>query len=455
MPIPASHIALWFAGSLVRGAIRKYPYRVAAAAAGGLGLGAYRHIRKRPVKRNIPRKRPPWRADPIDRSTPSMAAASTASYKRKRSGSEVVDFVGRSGGYVNDVHYKSRKTLGKVNVRKIAKQGTSALYDRWQKMGLYSATNGNMWLDKNGTATAQTGAAIADHVTCPYYIWDLTEARNYVSGNERTPVACFQLLRNAVTGLYWLNPIAGQKIDDASAATNQGTANWQYYSTPRVTASLDSPIDAGLLDWVKIQAVCYGSLKQSHKIWFEICQLDPSLQPQPLVYATTDGLLGGVGGFQTDEQGATNNAAMWHHNQLAHLVDGPFASIYQSPDMKKLKHRVLHRKCIEFQPVASFEENGGALVHKATLNMFVKMGRKCNFNWRINSPDLANNQAGDGEIETKVERGDHECVVHPQARVFLRVYSTTYAQTGQNGWTRQDVTPSIDIRISRKWIISD
>lgn len=380
--------------------------------------------------------------------------------RRRFAGGNNVDAVdeGAGGGYVNDRHHKKTRTLGKVHLRKLAREGVHELYDRYQLMGLYGKQAGLLSFAKDGAVTAQDGSTvIANGATCPVFLWDLTCARNNVSGTEYVPNVGYQMYRETTTGNILWNSLRAQAINTGVAATNKGQSSYQVFAAPRALTSLDSPLDNALLDWVKCQFVFYGSKKTSHKIWVDVVQLDPELQPRAaalnLGFQPADAL--STGGLQMgcDEQTWQVDGYQWWTNELARLMDGPFATF--GSKVKKLRMKILCRKTIEFTPVSSYEEAGSALVHKQTMNLFLKMGRKCDFAWR-NDVAPGSSVLGDTALETDVETGQHSCYVHPNARVFLMVRSQVYNKVGDDAAfaANTDCAPSFDIRISRKWLIS-
>ena len=201
----------------------------------------------------------------------------------------------------------------------------------------------------------------------------------------------------------------------------------------------------------------FGSKKTSHKIWVDVVQMDPELQPRAGALSlgyTPDYPLSASGmNMGCDEQTNLVDGYQWWTNELARLMDGPFATF--GSKVKKLRFNILCRKTIEFTPVSSYEEAGSALVHKQTMNLFLKMGRKCDFAWR-NDTAPGSSVLGDAAVETDVETGQHACYVHPNARVFLLVRSQVYNKVGDDAAfaANTDCAPSFDIRISRKWLIS-
>lgn len=380
--------------------------------------------------------------------------------RRRFAGGNNVDAVaeGAGGGYVNDRHHKKMRTLGKVNLRKLAREGVHELYDRYQLMGLYGKQSGLLSFAKDAAVTAQDNSTvIANGATCPVFLWDLTCARNNVAGTEYVPNVGYQMYRDTANGNILWNPLRSQNITTGVAASNKGTSSYQVFGAPRALTFLDSPLDNALLDWVKCQFVFCGSKKTSHKIWVDVVQMDPELQPRAaalnLGYGNADPLSNGGLQMGTDEQANLVDGYQWWTNELARLMDGPFAT-YGSK-VKKLRFNILCRKTIEFTPVSSYEEAGSALVHKQTMNLFLKMGRKCDFAWR-NDTAPASSVLGDTTLETDVETGQHSCYVHPNARVFLLVRSQVYNKVGDDAAfvANTDVAPSFDIRISRKWLIS-
>lgn len=380
-------------------------------------------------------------------------------FKRRRGndGPSVVE--GPGAAYVNDRHHKRRRTLGRVNIRKLAKEGTAAVYDRWQLMNSYGLTSiRNLVLHKEGTVSNQDGTANANLLGYPYYMWDLTAVRNVVSGNENVPDCAFQLVKSTVNNSFYWNLLRGQNITTGALGVDKGTAGYQWYKTPKAELYGDAPYDSAILDWVNVQAVFHGSKRCSHKIWMEVVQIEPSAQPDnQLNYLPAAALSSGPLTMGKDEGGqytAAGAGSQAHYtNMMARLTDGPFATALYGT--RKMRERVLDRKCIEFSPVASFEENGTPLVHKQTINFFLKMGRKVNYAWQENDWNAAN-ILGDNNIETEVDRGSHSVLVHPNARVFFRVFSQTYNKVGDDAIfaNPNDCSPSFDIRISRKFIVS-
>lgn len=433
--IPVHHVALWAGGSLVRGFIRKHPYLSIASAAAAAGVGAYRYIRGRRVKK----------------------MATTPRYGAKRPRSDDAVYEGVGGGYVNDRHHKKTARLGRVNLRKLAREGVCAIYDRWQKMGVYGRQAGSYSFAKDNVPLAQDGTTtLTGTVTCPVYLWDISSCRNYFSGAEYVPYAGYQVLRASTGSQVYFNPLRGQNISTGVDGADQGTCQWQTYEAPRIAASFDSPLDNGILDWVKVQIVLYGARKTSHKIWIDVCQMDPELQPRAvgvnLGTLTSSALASSTRGIGCDEQTNTVDGYQWWVNELGRLIDGPFTTYGQK--VKKLKFKVLSRKVVEFTPVSSYEEAGAALCHKQTVNMFLKMGRKHDFGWRNDVAPA--NVLNDTVIQTDVELGQHATVVHPNARVFLMMRSQVFNKVGDNAafTADTDCAPSFDIRISRKWLIS-
>jgi len=383
-------------------------------------------------------------------------------YKRARgngSGEDPVGDIKYNGGYVNDKHVKSLKRLGRVTLKKIAREGVESLYDRWQRMGLYGRQTGYFSFAKDGAAVAQDGttASMTNWVNCPAFLWDLTCSRNSFSANEYVPNVAYQMIRNTSSGLIGWNYLKGQVISTGVDATDKSGASYQYYGTPRASSLFDHPFDNAILDWAKIQMVFYGSKKTSHKIWVEVCQLDPELQPKAqtlnLGSLAADALSSTPGALGQDEQAQTIDGQQMWTNELARLVDGPFATF--SAKCKKLRYKVLHKRTLEFTPVASYEEAGSALVHKQTFNLFLKMGRRCHFAWR-NDGAPGSSILGDTNLETDVERGMHSTYCHPNARIFLLVKTQVFNKVGDDAAfaADSDCAPSFDIRISRKWLTS-
>ena len=104
------------------------------------------------------------RRDPSQRMPRGM---SIYTKRRRTDGVRGGDAVGVGGAYVNDIHYKRKRTFGKVNIRKLAKQGTTALFDRFQVMGRYGNTAGNLVLGRLDAVTTQSGSGIANYVGLP------------------------------------------------------------------------------------------------------------------------------------------------------------------------------------------------------------------------------------------------------------------------------------------------
>lgn len=369
------------------------------------------------------------------------------------------DAVGVGGAYVNDIHYKRQRTLGKVNIRKLAKQGTTAIYDRWQRMGRYANTSGSLFLSRLDPVTVGmdgTTALVNASSGLPMYLWDLTSSNNYISGALSYPIPAWRALKIDSNGSIVWNGVRSENITTGALGTSYGSANWQYYDTAKASGGLESPYEAGLLDWVKIQMVVWGAKKASSKVWVEICQLDEMLQPfnDNLQALFGTALPASTIPSHTDPvEGGTKNQDLYYTNFFTRLVDSPFATYTR--EMRPLRYKVLDRKVLEFSPVASFEENGTALAHKKTLNFYLKMGRKCNYTWN-NDIATTGSIIGNAAIETQKNQGQHDCYVHPNARVFLRVYSNTFQSTGESVFTNpEDAAPSFDIRISRKMLISE
>lgn len=433
--IPPSHLALWLGGSLVRGFVRKHPYLSIASAAAAAGVGAYRYIRGRRVKK----------------------MATTPRYGAKRARSEDAVYEGVGGGYVNDRHHKKTCRLGRVHIRKLAREGVAAVYDRFQKMGQYGRQTGYLSLAKGNAANAQDGTtAVGGYVTAPVYMFDVTASRNYYNAAEYVPDVGYQVLCGTGSSSVAFNKVLGQNISTGVNGVDKGTAGWQRYESSRVAAAFDSPLDSAILDWVKVQLIFFGAKKTSHKIWIDVCQMDPQLQPRAqqlnLGYLSADPLSAAATTIGTDEQTNIVDGYQWWNNELARLQDGPFAT-YASK-VKKMPFKILARKTVEFTPVSSYEEAGSALCHKQSVNMFLKMGRKCDFAWRNDTaPPLI---LGNSTIETDVELGQHACYVHPKARVFLMIRSQVFNKVGDNAafGADADCAPSFDIRISRKWLVS-
>lgn len=378
--------------------------------------------------------------------------------KRRRVGDGPgVGNVSVTGGYVNDVHWKRQRTLGRVNVKKLSKQGVDAYYDRWQAMSPYSSLSGNLWLTKNVDAVSENGVTLANYKSMPLYMWDLTSARNYVNGADTIPDAAYQLVLNTVSGIYHWTVVRGQKIDvgtyPAAGVGSKQNSTWQLFKTPRISTVNDHPLNDQILDWVKCQFVFSGTKKTSHKIWVQVVQLDDLVQPAANEYTPgTADLSTVVTSMARDENSNYMQSARWYGNKMNRLIDGPFAT--SEPTTRRFKETILDQKVLEFNPTASYEENGAALVHKQTLNMFLKMGRRCRYDWKDDegAPPI---HVGDGDIETSADRGVHFCYVDPKARVFLRVMSQVYADRSVSYYTAdQDVFPSFDVRITRKWLHS-
>lgn len=455
MPIPASHIALWLAGSLVRGAIRKYPYRVAAAGAGAAGLGLYKSFRKRSVRKQPPFRRVPWKATPME--TPRYPAA-----KRQRRSSGAggsVDVVAQPGvgAYANDTFIKKRRTLGRVNIRKLARAGVSAIYDRWQQMQAYGVSKGSMSLDRLGPTLTQTGLELERHYACPMYLWDLTAFKNTINGAVVVPQVAWQLVQyvspvGTNPKSYRWNPIISQNISTGQPGTDLQGMSYQEYFTPKTVANEagDLPLDACLLDWVKVQGVFWGSKKHSHKIHIEIVQMARELAPASYGQPSPFNLALGASSLVPDD---TQNER-WYANWTARSMEHPYSD--WDKEVKKYQIKVLARRTIEFSPVASFEENGSADAHKTSLNEFIKMGRKCDLAWQgaggelVNVPVNAGELAVNDPVTTMINRGRHSNFVHPNARVYLRIWSDAYYDG-----TAPDRCASFDLRITRKYLVSD
>lgn len=393
------------------------------------------------------------RRDPSQRMPRGMAVYSK---RRRTDGVRGGDAVGVGGAYVNDIHYKRKRTLGKVNLRKLAKQGTTALYDRFQIMGRYGNTAGNLVLGRLDAVTTQAGNALAGYAGLPAYLWDLTASNNVVGGGQLYPLAGFRYIKDTAAGTIAYTAVNGQDITSGAAGANYGTSNYQYYDTSKIATNLEGPIEQGLLDWVKIQMVVWGPKKASTKVFVELCQMDELLSPACINLqntAATARCNTVVSPHSDPVEGGTKNQDLYYTNEFTRLIDTPFATF--TKEVRKMRYKVLDRKVLEFSPVASFEENGSALSHKQTLNAFYKMGRKCNFAWNNDQPQTANT-LGNSVIETQVNRGQHDCYVHPNARVFLKVYAQVFQTVGEGAFTgAEDAYPSFDIRISRKWIISE
>lgn len=436
--IPAHHAALWFGGSVVRGFVRRHPYLSAAGAAAALGLGAYRFYRRKSVRKMA--------------ETPRYPAA-----KRQKTEDSVKEARG-AGGYTNDFHHKKTRRLGRVNLRKLAREGVHNIYDRYQMMGLYGKQTGLISLAKDKAVIAQDGTTtIANAANAPVCLFDLTCTRNNVAGTQYVPNVGYQLYRDTAAGSLVWNHLRGQNITTGVAGTDKGTVTYQVFSAPRALANLDSPLDNGILDWVRCQFVFFGAKKTSHKIWVDVCQLDGELQPRAqsvnLGQLPSDALSATGVVMGCDEQTSLIDGQQWWTNECSRLMDSPFAT-YGSK-VKKLRFKILSRKQLEFSPVSSYEEAGSALCHKQSLNLYLKMGRKCDFAWR-NDAQPGASILGDANIETDVEAGQHACYVHPNARVFLMVRSQVFNKVGDDAafTTDADVAPSFDIRITRKWLIS-
>ena len=379
--------------------------------------------------------------------------------KRRRTDGNVRggDAVGVGGAYVNDIHYKRKRTLGKVNIRKLAKQGTTAIYDRWQRMGRFANTGGQLYLSRLDAVTkAMDGTTnlLNSPQGLPLYMWDVTSCVNSIGGAYTYPVCAWRALKIS-NGSIVFNGVPSEAIATGALGTNYGTANWQYYDTSKPVNAVESPVEQGLLDWVRIQMVVWGPKKASCKVWVELCQIDEFLQPQcsASAQASTTSLPTAYFNLNTEPLEGTKNQDLYYTNMFTRLIDSPFGTY--TKETRPMTYKVLDRKVLEFSPVASFEENGTALAHKKTLNQYIKFGRKCNFAWNNDIPP-SSTTLGDSVLETQVNRGQHDCYVHPKARVFLRVYSDTMQSTGESVFTNpEDGAPSFDIRISRKWIISE
>lgn len=394
------------------------------------------------------------RRNPSQRMPRGMAI----SKRRRTDGVRGGDAVGVGGAYVNDIHYKRKRTLGKVNIRKLAKQGTTSLYDRWQRMGRYANTGGQLYLsrlDAVTTAMDGTTALLNTPKGLPLYMWDLSSSINNIGGAYSYPVCAYRALKISNGNIVW-NGVPSEIISTGVLGTTYGTGNWQYYDTSKIASALEGPIEQGLLDWVRIQMVVWGPKKASCKVWVEVCQLDELLQPNmsSTTQAAATGLPTAYIVCNSDPvEGGSKNQDLYYTNFFTRLIDSPFGTY--TKETRPMTYKVLDRKVLEFSPVASFEENGTALAHKQTLNTYIKFGRKCNFAWN-NDQSVPSTTLGDSIIETQVNRGQHDCYVHPKARVFLRVYSDTFQSTGESVFTNpEDGAPSFDIRISRKWIISE
>lgn len=357
--------------------------------------------------------------------------------------------VGDLGVYQNDSHYKRKRTLGKVNIRKLAKIGTKALYDRWQRMGLYGAAYGSNWLARgvdNPLAEDDT-TVLAGWTARPLYMWDLTSTRNYINAVEKVPAMAWQLLSNTAAGTFAWKHIRGQNIGTGAPGNFKNSSRWQWMTTPR-SGQVDEPYDGALLDWVKIQAVFWGSKKQSHKIYLEIVQMDPIFTPSqaPVGHDALGALDTAITLPTYDEQGGSAHNNVAYTNIVTRMVDSPFAT--WAHQQRNMNLRVLDRKVLEFAPVASFEENGDAQVHKQTVNSFIKFGRKLNYAWENDNTESAG-VLGDAAIEGDIEKGMHSVIVHPRARVYLRIWATNYVgDTEDNTYA-----PSFDLRITRKLIV--
>lgn len=328
---------------------------------------------------------------------------------------------GGTGAYNQWSSRYAQAKFGRLSLKKLLGNLTDHTTFTWQRYGRFG-DSGQIFLSNYKDTTAGS-----EDYTLPIVCMDLTSCLNYQNGTLTQYSPTWQLYKsfNATTaGRYQWVPLQGQ----TPAGINN--TNWQLeYSSHRSNTQMAYPNAASILKFASIELELWGMKNHPTKYTIEVCRFDEEVCP------TTD--MSADGNYNEFWDSMTKQYA---YSPLANNMSG----------FNKKKYSVLRRYNVDIDPTASFENDSDP--HVKTFKIFLRFNRRMNYAWKYANAAGQTAQQYESSVYEQ-EDNENQCVVHPNARIFLLIRATNYNIQTVVGDITNANTPSFSIKCKTRHIL--
>jgi len=338
----------------------------------------------------------------------------TYSYKRRRYGRKPRDNLKQAWKHINIARSQEilrfqcmnrfdSTSAGRVPVLQIKNSGSGSIR---YPLHLYSLTG--------HANNVQDGSTVTNDVR-PYVGWVLACSNDTGTGNY-----------------FWESRIAGDvPSTGAAGALLSKEASWHFEHTDQPTGNIPAPHADSLLDWVQIKLMLYGTLNLPVKYVIDICQINEDFM-QPNI----DGVISATGlPYSMGNWGANTEQTRERDAFLGSLVQPYAFSPLVVNNFKQGRYfKILKRNIVMIQPTDSTELPAGSTgtttnPHQRQLDLFMRMNRKCRYDWVGRAPiDINGTETGGGVQDGTaydLDTGERNQIdVDPKARIFLMIRAT-------------------------------
>lgn len=215
-----------------------------------------------------------------------------------------------------------------------------------------------------------------------------------------------------------------------SAGNVDSLGSWQMETSPGTqNSAISQAHDGAIHKWSSIDLELWGCKNKPTKFHIALCQFSEDVLP--------------------DWGDRTNQSAEFWQSMVKHYTYSPLAKIDDGFNKKKMK--ILKQYTYNIDPTASFENDPDP--HVKTVKLYYKFNRKCNFSWQFNGPEVMT-VADLNDEDYRIEHGQNQLQVHPNARLYLMIRASNFTQITQPATVDNTTNPSISWRLRTCYLVN-
>lgn len=267
----------------------------------------------------------------------------------------------------------------------------------------------------------QTALGTVDY---PLVLFELNSCNNLISGNATTINPVKRMYQTATNEIAWAD-VSGQDNTNSNLQTQ-----WQLEYAGHGTSSIAAyPSEKAIHKWSSLDLELWGQKNKPTKFLVQLVQFSEDVLP--------------------DYQNRVGVSGEFWQSMIKHYTYNPLAKMDDGFNRKKYK--VLKQYKFNIDPTASYENDPDP--HVKTLKLFYKFNRMSNFSWAFSNPGLQA-IADMNDADYQVERGNNQCQVHPNARIYVMVRASNFTKLVSPAAITADTNPSISWRLRTCWLHS-
>lgn len=389
---------------------RKYKKRATKSKISGRKLNsieeAFRQVAETVIKESIKdhqnqQKVRSGRRIPVkERMKPSAKTTSKPTIKKGDEG---------TGGYSQWTQRYAKGYFGKLTSRKIDSMSLEKVILTHRRIGPFN-DYGQFFMENKLLANGNWNT--------PLILFELNSTNNYINGTLTNHAPVKRLYQSGLN-IAW-DDIQGQQTDGTASLS----AAWQVETSAHTTGSSQSfPGENAIHKWSSLDLELWGTRNKPTKYDIMLVQFSEDVLPD---WGIGSGIRAEF--FQS-------LVKQYTYSPLAKMDDG-----YNKKKMKIMKHYK-----VNIDPTANYENDPDP--HVKTFKLYYKFNRKCNFAWQNGNNPTVQTIANMNDADWNVTANQNQNQVHPNARIYVMVRASNYAQLPAQTAADSSSTPSISWRM--------